>query len=425
MVQPAGGIRDFMGRVYRWGRCTWQFGWGGELWVPGCPWRWDQHRGQRPGSGAQLPSPSSTATAAPLAQRPSKEEVRSVDPLPCLVSLGPWLSLPSLLHDHLPSNSSTALLTLICLPSTSPLTLHPQLTRCLEEVVTEVLTLGRAQQGPCTALLHKGKEGPGPSSSGSPQPTLRAPYRGMGGGRECPWHLALLSQFQAVPLWDFGWTPELLNISQLAAQTASFLFPPEMCETEPYGCVSTEEKDLLVGDFKKRGAGKTRSGQEVRDKEEEEAEEKTHKSEVREQAIHSRLRQEEDHEEEEEEKKKRGPMETFEGLWKQHLEGGGSPQKRVAEQASDEETAQFEAEEKGVQVLGRGRSLWQGAKSRGRERQEDSLHHHHLHQPETEPKQEDKEETSDREVSGGGNGEWGGSNVSGITTKQLPVLGHK
>lgn len=210
-----------------------------------------------------------SATAAPLAQRPSKEE----------------------------------------------------LTRCLAEVVTEVLTLGQVQRGPCTALLHK-----------------------------------------------------------------------EMCETEPYGCVSAE-----VGDFKKRGAGKTKSSQEVRD-EEEEAEERTHKSEVREQAIHeqlhSRLHQEED--QEEEEKKKRGPMETFEGLWKQRLGGGGGPQKRVAEQASDEETAQFEAEEKGVQVLGGGHSLWQGAESGERERQ-DSLHGHHLHQPETEPKQEEKEEASDRE----------------------------
>lgn len=210
-----------------------------------------------------------SATAAPLAQRPSKEE----------------------------------------------------LTRCLAEVVTEVLTLGQVQRGPCTALLHK-----------------------------------------------------------------------EMCETEPYGCVSAE-----VGDFKKRGAGKTKSSQEVRD-EEEEAEERTHKSEVREQAIHeqlhSRLHQEED--QEEEEKKKRGPMATFEGLWKQRLEGGGGPQKRVAEQASDEETAQFEAEEKGVQVLDGGHSLWQGAESGERERQ-DSLHGHHLHQPETEPKQEEKEEASDRE----------------------------
>lgn len=196
-----------------------------------------------------------------------------------------------------------------------------------------------------------------------------------------------------------------------------------MCETEPYSCVSTEEKGLLVGDFKKQGVGKTRSSQEVRDKEEEEAEERTHKSEVREQAIHSRLRQEEeDHEEEEE--KKRGPMETFEGLWKQNLESGGGPQKRVAEQASDEATAQFEAEEKGIQVLGGGRNLWQGAESGGRERQEDSLHHHHLHQPETEP-QKEKEETSDREVSRGGNGDWGGPNVSGVTTKQLLVLGHK
>ncbi|KAF6287679.1 coiled-coil glutamate rich protein 2 [Rhinolophus ferrumequinum] len=87
----------------------------------------------------------------------------------------------------------------------APLVQRPskeELTRCLAEVVTEVLTLGQVQRGPCTALLHR-----------------------------------------------------------------------EMCETEPYGCVSAE-----VGDFKKRGAGKTKSSQEVRD-EEEEAEERTHKSE--------------------------------------------------------------------------------------------------------------------------------------------------
>ena len=174
-----------------------------------------------------------------------------------------------------------------------------------------------------------------------------------------------------------------------------------MYETEPYGCRSTEENGLLVGDFKKPEAGKTRSSQEVRD-EEEEAAERTHKSEVREQAVreqlHSRLHQE-DHEEEEEEEKK-GPMETLEGLWKKHLEGGRDPQKRVAEQASDEETAQFEAEEKGVQVLGEGHSLWQGVKAGG-ERREDR---HHSRQPEAEPQQEEKEEASDREVSGGGNG---------------------
>lgn len=33
----------------------------------------------------------------------------------------------------------------------------PQLTRCLAEVVMEVLTLGQAQRGLCTALLHKGR----------------------------------------------------------------------------------------------------------------------------------------------------------------------------------------------------------------------------------------------------------------------------
>lgn len=161
-----------------------------------------------------------------------------------------------------------------------------------------------------------------------------------------------------------------------------------MCETESCGCGSTEEKGLLVGDFKKPEAGKTRSSQEVRD-EEEEAAERTHKAEVREQAIreqlHGRLRQE-DHRKEEE--KERGPVETIEGPWK-----------RVAEQTSIEETAQFEAEEKGVQVLGRGHSLWPGAEAGG-ERHEDR---HHLHQAEAEPKQE-KREASDREVSGGGKG---------------------
>ena len=97
-------------------------------------------------------------------------------------------------------------------------------------------------------------------------------------------------------------------------------------------------------------------------------------------------------------------MESFEGLWKRRLEGRGGPQKRVAEQASDEETAQFEAEEKGLQVLGGGRSLWQGAEAGG-ERHDDSPHHHHLHQPEAEPKQ--KEEASEKEVSGGGDGQVG------------------
>lgn len=198
-----------------------------------------------------------------------------------------------------------------------------ELTRCLAEVVTEVLTLGQAQRGPCRTLLHK-----------------------------------------------------------------------EMCETEPYSCVSTEEKGPLVGDFKKRETGKMRSSQEARD-EEEEAAERIHKSEVQEQGIHKQLHSQllqEDHEEEEGEKK-RGPSDTSEGLWKQQPEDGGGPQKRVAEQASDEETAQFEAE-KGMQVLGGGHSLWKGAEGRGRERPEELPHHHHR-LPDTEPKQ--KEGAAERE----------------------------
>ncbi|XP_004690663.1 PREDICTED: coiled-coil domain-containing glutamate-rich protein 2 [Condylura cristata] len=200
-----------------------------------------------------------------------------------------------------------------------------ELTRCLAEVVTEVLTLGQAQHGPCTALLHK-----------------------------------------------------------------------EMCETGPSGCAASEEKGLLTGDFK-RESGKTRSSQEVRG-EEAAAAERTHKSEVREQAVreqlHSQLREEEEEEEEEKEEKKR-PVETFEGLWKEHLEGRGGLQKRVAEQASDEETARFEAEEKGVQVLGGGHRLWPGAEGGRGERHEDAQQHHR--QPEAEAKEAEKEDASERE----------------------------
>ncbi|XP_036886668.1 coiled-coil domain-containing glutamate-rich protein 2 [Sturnira hondurensis] len=220
---------------------------------------------------------------------------------------------------------SPLLVLLLGTSSAAPLAPRPskeELTRCLAEVVTEVLTLGQAQRGPCTTLLHK-----------------------------------------------------------------------EMCETEPYSCVSTEEKGPLVGDFKKPEAGKIKSSQEVRDEEEEEAAERIHESEVQEQGVRKQLRQEA-REEEEEEEKKRGPSDTFEDLWKQQLEDGGGPQKRVAEQASDKETAQFEAE-KGLQELGAGHSLWKGAEGRGRERHEELPHHHHR-LPETEPKQE-KEEAAERE----------------------------
>ncbi|XP_050625252.1 coiled-coil domain-containing glutamate-rich protein 2 isoform X1 [Macaca thibetana thibetana] len=237
-----------------------------------------------------------------------------------------------------PRGPASALLLLLLLgtgeSTAAPLALRSskeELTRCLAEVVTEVLTVGQVQRGPCTALLHK-----------------------------------------------------------------------EMCGTEPHGCASTEEKGLLLGDFKKE-AGKTRSSQEVRDEEKEEVAERTHKSEVQEQAIreqgHRQLHREED-EEDEKEQRKRGPMETFEDLWQQHLENGGDLQKQVAEKAGDEETAQFQAEEKGVRVLGGDRSLWQGAERGGGERHEDSPHHHHHHQPGAEPRQEEKEalESEEQEV---------------------------
>ncbi|XP_076988062.1 coiled-coil domain-containing glutamate-rich protein 2 isoform X2 [Tamandua tetradactyla] len=230
---------------------------------------------------------------------------------------------------HGPTSSLLPLLLLLGAATAAPLALKPskeELTRCLAEVVTEVLILGQAQRGPCTALLHK-----------------------------------------------------------------------EMCETEPYNCMPAKGKGPMVGNFKKQEAGKTRSSQEVRDKEEEEEEEateRTHKSEVQEQAIHEQLHSQ--LLQDEEEKRRRELVEAFEDFWKQQQEGGEGLQKRVAEKASDEETAHFEAEEKGVQVLDGGRSLWRGAGRDGGERHKESLHHHH-HQPEAGPKEEEKEEAAERE----------------------------
>ncbi|XP_052023444.1 coiled-coil domain-containing glutamate-rich protein 2 [Apodemus sylvaticus] len=208
--------------------------------------------------------------------------------------------------------------------SSAPLMPRPskeELTRCLTEVVMEVLTLGQAQRSPCTALLHK-----------------------------------------------------------------------EILETEPRGCVPPEEERLLAGDFDKKESGKVRSSQEIRDEEEEEEAERTHKSEVREQAVHTQLHQEEEKEEEREEEKG-VPGKISEHVWKQHLEGTRGLQKRVAEKASDEETARFQAEEKGLQLLGGGRNLRQEPERVGRERHEESSKHRHLpEQPGTKAKQEEEAE---------------------------------
>lgn len=161
----------------------------------------------------------------------------------------------------------------------------------------------------------------------------------------------------------------------------------------------SEEKRLLGGDFNKQDSAKMRSSQEIREEEEEEEAERSHKSEVREQAVHTQLHQEEEKEEEKEEEEKSEPGKTSEHMWKPYLEGAEDLQKRAAEKASDEEAAQFQAEEKGMELLDGGRNLWQGAKRvRGERHEESSDHHHHLEQPGTKAKQE---EALEQEVSGG------------------------
>ncbi|XP_069855123.1 coiled-coil domain-containing glutamate-rich protein 2-like [Dipodomys merriami] len=184
---------------------------------------------------------------------------------------------------------------------------------------------------------------------------------------------------------------EVLSLGWVHRGPCTALLYKEICEKEPHGCGSQEEKGVS-GDLKEEEeeTGKIKSDQEVRD-EEEEAAERTHKSEVREEILqeqHGRL-----HQEKEEEEKKRQPGETFEELWKQRLEGAGGPQKRVAEKGSHEQSAQFQAE-KGMKMHGGGHSLWQQGQRGEGERPEDAprLHHHQEEEEEEEASEQEERE---------------------------------
>ncbi|XP_062032333.1 coiled-coil domain-containing glutamate-rich protein 2 [Lepus europaeus] len=209
--------------------------------------------------------------------------------------------------------ASSALLALLLAAATAaPLAPRPskqELTRCLAEMVSEMLTLGQAQRGPCMSLLHK----------------------------------------------------------------ESVLFLSEMCESEPYSCVSSE-RGLLAGDLMKPDEGKPGSSHEARG--EAAAAEGTHGSEAREQLHRQLLR-------EEEEAQKRGLEETLEDLWQPHLKGAGGPQKQGVE-------------EKGAQVLGRGHRPWQGTERGGGERLQDSPHGQHTQHPQEEEAPEREEHDAER-----------------------------
>ncbi|XP_048185928.1 coiled-coil domain-containing glutamate-rich protein 2 [Perognathus longimembris pacificus] len=189
---------------------------------------------------------------------------------------------------------------------------------------------------------------------------------------------------------------EVLSPDRAHRGPCTSLLYKEICEKDPHGCGSPGEKGLLGEDLKEEEeeVGKIKSDQKVKE-EEEEAAERTHRSEVREEMLqeqHSRL-----HQEKEEEEKKRHPEETFKELWKQRLEGAGDPQKRVAEKASQEESAQFQAE-KGMKMQGSGRSLWQQDQRGKGERPEGAPRLHHHHQEEEEEEASEREELAEEQL---------------------------
>ncbi|XP_074075114.1 coiled-coil domain-containing glutamate-rich protein 2 [Macrotis lagotis] len=258
--------------------------------------------------------------------------------------------------------SLVLLLLLLGLAGAAPLS-KQEVTRCLEEALKDELAQGGPREGPCMQLFQ-----------------------------------------------EDGQLPSLLRtLEELRRQEISkhHLGPEREAEREEQEEV--EEKDFRK---KKRGPeeaeGERRLGQEVR---EEEEEVKTkEKSEIKEQEVRGEARVREEEEEEDKSKKRRGSAEAWvsreslDDLRKRRPEGvrgseeqeaeawgrgrswGEDVEKRVAEKASDEETAQFEEEEKGVRVSDGGHSLWQGA---------GPAHGHH-HQPH--PEQESEEEEEDEEA---------------------------
>ncbi|XP_074133961.1 coiled-coil domain-containing glutamate-rich protein 2 [Sminthopsis crassicaudata] len=233
--------------------------------------------------------------------------------------------------------TSLLLLLLLGLAGAVPLS-RQEVTRCLEEALQDKLSPGGPREGPCTQLFQE----------------------------------------------DERLTSLLQTLERLRNQEISkhHLSPEPEAERE-------EQEEAEEEDFrkKKRGRGEAEGekmqGQEVREEEEEEEEEvkAKGKSEIRVQEGRGQPRAREE-EEEDQKKKRRGPVQEEEAeAWGLGLE------KRVAEKASDEETAQFEEEEKGVRLSGGGHSLWQGASPAHRPPNPASR----LEQEEQEEKQEHRE----------------------------------
>ncbi|XP_043849479.1 coiled-coil domain-containing glutamate-rich protein 2 isoform X2 [Dromiciops gliroides] len=243
-----------------------------------------------------------------------------------------------------------SLLLLLGLAGAAPLS-KQEVTRCFEEALKDKLTQGGPREAPCTQLLQEDEQ------------------------------LASLLR-----------TLEELRHREISKH---HLGPESAAERE-------EQEEAEEEDFRKKKRrpgeveGEKRLGQEVREEKEEEVKAKE-KSEIREQEVRGQARTQE-----EDRRKRRGPaeawvsQESFEDLRKRRPEGargseeeeteawGQDVEKRMAEKASDEETAQFE-EEKGVRVLGGGRSSWQGAGPAHRQ-------HHHQPHPEQETEEEEEEE---------------------------------
>ncbi|XP_072464434.1 coiled-coil domain-containing glutamate-rich protein 2 [Notamacropus eugenii] len=218
------------------------------------------------------------------------------------------------------------LLLLLGLAGAAPLS-KQEVTRCLEEALKDKLSQEGPWEGPCTQLFQEDEQ--------------------------------LTSLLQ---------TLEALRHQEISKH---HLGPESEAEREEQ---EVEEEDFRK---KKRGPGEVegekRLGQEVREEEEEEVKAKE-KSEVKEQEVRGQTRVQEDDKRRRRLRRPEGSQgseedEEAEEAWGQGVE------KRVAEAASEEETAQFE-EEKGMRV-------WQGASPANR---------YQHHQPRSEQESEEEME---------------------------------
>ncbi|XP_040832470.1 coiled-coil domain-containing glutamate-rich protein 2 [Ochotona curzoniae] len=244
-------------------------------------------------------------------------------------------------------------------PSAAPVALptgpsKQELTRCLAEVVTDILTLGQAPRSPCTSLLRESSVFLNEKCHVEPSTCQFSPWSLLPGYfRQAEPRAEQQGRDQEEASDRPQPSEDLEQLHHRISPEAEAADRPQRSENleQLHHRISPEAE---AADRPQHSENLERLYHRISP----EAVVRPQRSESLEQLHRQLLR-------EEEELQKQELVEGLQHLWKLHSEDGGDPQKREAE-----------AEEKGVHVAGGGHSLWQGPERAG----DPYPHHHHQQQ---------------------------------------------